>query len=336
MQQSFSETINKIKNNKDLGLSSNIKKTIFWFLLSFAAVIASLELIVIIFNKLIGNPAFQDFGFTIKNGLTFFFIVFILCFLISVIKLLISKHSAKKAYEIKIIDPNNFNNEKEEGLYNIVKAASEKANLPKMPEVGIYDSEELNAFAVGANRKNALVAFSSSLIDLMTPDEIAAVACHEISHIANGDMVLLTMIEASVRALVYIIQIPLFLIQFAIRDDEKYAWLMRLLTIAFQFFVYKVSMFLGNLLLKFFSRKREFKADSLASKLLNKEAMISALKKLKENTQLDLPEPTEEQAALASFKIFSKSSVLDIFSTHPSIERRIANLEQLETNKNEK
>ena len=239
--------------------------------------------------------------------------------------LYLSKWLAKMAHDITIIDPSHFRSEQEAWLYRQVGELSRRAGLPVVPEVGIYASDDVNAFATGRSKQHSLVAFSSALLEEMDEQAVIGVAAHEIAHVANGDMVTMTMIQAVVNSIVLVITAPLSVIRilafFSDDVDELTFWLISaakvVITIAF--------VFLGSLVVKAFSRKREYWADYGAASLTNKATMIHALAAL----QQDATPVPKRQEGYAAFKIRSSSSWLDLFSTHPSLERRIERLRRL-------
>jgi formylglycine-generating enzyme required for sulfatase activity/large-conductance mechanosensitive channel len=197
--------------------------------------------------------------------------------------------------------------------------------------VGIYESEDMNAFATGMNKSNSLVSFSTGLLEGMNGDEIAAVAAHEISHIANGDMITMTIVQSAVNALVLLFSFPLnmvkFYVHFTSKGDTLDEWMCLLITII-KFIIVSCLLFLGNLVVKAFSRHREFIADRYAAKLTSAMSMSSALRVIGGQTAIAIP---AEQKAYAAFKISSPATMLDLFSTHPSVERRIEALDHAET-----
>lgn len=237
------------------------------------------------------------------------------------VSLLLSRWSVKRYYTMQILSANESDYSLRE-LYQMVDTLRQRANIEQMPEVAIYESDEVNAFATGKNRNSALVAFSSGLINTLTPEDIAAIAAHEIAHIANGDMIIMTLVESVVNSITALITIPLWFLQLTslFSEDVGYAanfiiWMVRLAISA-------ILMFLGMLVVNLFSRKREFAADKLASELLSKQFMIDALKKLQAAN--DLIDEDKSHAKFNALKITTKLSAFgDIFSTHPSLERRI-------------
>jgi heat shock protein HtpX len=210
----------------------------------------------------------------------------------------------------------------ERRLYFLVKTLSERAGLPAVPELGIYSSSEMNAFATGHSRASSMIAFSSALVKNMDDDALAAITAHEVAHIANGDMLTMTLMMSVVNTVIMLVNMAMIWIL----DDHDDGILGRIVKRLIRFAVVVVMMFLGNLLMLWFSRHREFKADQLAAELVWPEAMIKALNSLKAEEQFD---ELESQEAYASFKISSPPTMCDLFSTHPSLERRIERLKAM-------
>jgi heat shock protein HtpX len=307
MNKDFSQIINKIAGSCKLETKSGFFKTFKWLVLANAAVVLSLTIIS-------GGALIAYSPFILLLGSVFPFI-----------SLLFSKSLAKKAHNIRIIDPET-NDGYEKSLYEMVKSLCQKAGIEKIPEVGIYESSDMNAFATGPSKNQSLITFSSALLNNMDEKGIAAVAAHEIAHIVNGDMITMSIVQSVVNAFTLLITIPLSFIKiFALFSDQVDA--LAYLFISFvKFIITSIVLFLGNLVVMAFSRKREFEADKLAAYLLDKNYMIHALKILSQDT-VTFP---KEQKAYAAFKINAPSALFDIFSTHPSIERRIERLEKLE------
>ncbi len=197
----------------------------------------------------------------------------------SIISLLMSKWMAKRAYGIEPIQQPR--NETEYWLVNTVKRQAEQAGIG-MPEVGIYDSPEMNAFATGANRNEALVAVSSGLLYSMSRDEAEAVLAHEVSHVANGDMVTLTLIQGVVNTFViYISRVLAGIVSNFMRsDDEESSASGGIAYFAISMVFELVFGILASMIVMWFSRQREFRADAGSAKLVGKEKMIAALERL--------------------------------------------------------
>ena len=199
-----------------------------------------------------------------------------------------------------------------------------KAGLKKMPEVGIYHSPELNAFATGPSKNNSLVAVSSGLLMNMNRNEVEGVLGHEISHIANGDMVTMTLVQGVVNAFaMFFSRIFAYAISIALsRDDEKsgeFSYLtFSILTIIFDI----LFTMLGSILVASYSRWREYRADAGGAKLAGREKMIEALQRLQRTADIE----DDRAPYLAALKIAHHNSWLAIFSTHPPMEKRIERL----------
>ncbi len=232
------------------------------------------------------------------------------------ISLLISRWVAKRAMGVQLVD-GRTGNEQLDWLYETVANLTRQSNLP-MPEVGFYNSAEVNAFATGPSKKRSLVAVSSGLLQTMKREETAAILGHEIGHIANGDMVTMTLVQGVVNAFVLFFA---RLIAFGVRSfvHEKISWMVS--------FVVRIALeivlgILGSLVTAWYSRKREFHADAAGANLAGRENMVSALERLRTTRELiDTGHP-----ALATLKISGKSAWLQAFSTHPPLEERIAAL----------
>ncbi len=200
-------------------------------------------------------------------------------------------------------------------LVETVHELSRRAGLPAMPEVGVYDSPEPNAFATGPSKSRSLVAVSTGLLDSMSKDEIEGVLAHEVAHIANGDMVTMTLIQGVVNAFVMFLArvIAFALSQNSDRDNRHMTqWAVTMaLELAFGL--------LGMIVVAWFSRHREFRADAGSAKLGGRDKMIAALRALQRRF-----EPHDQQEAYAALKIAGgRSGLLALISTHPPLSARI-------------
>jgi heat shock protein HtpX len=235
----------------------------------------------------------------------------------AMISLLISRWTAKRMTGVKLVN-GRTGDASADWLYRTVEELTRKANLP-MPEVGIYPSDEVNAFATGPSKKKSLVAVSSGLLRSMQRNEVEGVLAHEVAHIANGDMVTMTLLQGIVNAFVMFLAriIAYALTSRGSRDDRGGApsfmvvWMLEI-----------VLGIIGMIVVSWFSRQREFRADHGGATLAGKADMLSALRRLGANR--GLIDPRHE--ALATMKISGKWSGL--FSTHPPLEQRIAVLER--------
>ncbi|MBS1958961.1 MAG: protease HtpX [Bdellovibrionales bacterium] len=252
----------------------------------------------------------------------------------SFISLMLSKFMAKTMMGVQVIDPNTSDPHLRE-LVQTVHSLAKGAGLTTMPEVGIYDSPELNAFATGPSRSNSLVAVSSGLLGRMKSNEIEGVLAHEISHVANGDMVTMTLLQGIINAFVmFLARILAFFISQALRDRDSERsgggnWVQYILVPIFEIAL----SILGSLVVAAFSRYREYRADAGGARLAGSQKMIAALQALKnfyENPRIAdaIAEADQTPASIAAFKIAtSKKSWIAFFASHPPLEERIAALE---------
>jgi heat shock protein HtpX len=194
-----------------------------------------------------------------------------------------------------------------------------------MPQVGVYDSPDVNAFATGPTKKRSLVAVSTGLLRKMDRDEVEGVLGHEISHIANGDMVTMTLLQGVVNAFVmFLARVLAFAIVQALRRDDSEGMSYGIY-FAVQIVLEIVLMFLGMIVVASFSRFREFRADKGGAHLAGREKMIRALEKLRRDVEAV---QENRQPALQTLQISSRSGMMRLFSTHPPLEDRIARLQQ--------
>ena len=243
----------------------------------------------------------------------------------SFISLAISKWSAKRMTGAEVIKTPQDGTE--EWLLEIVEKQAKKAGIG-MPEVAIYQADEVNAFATGMSRNNALVAVSSGLLDDMTEDEVEAVLAHEISHVANGDMITLALMQGVINTFVIFIAriIGYFADKFFSGDDEESSgvgWVYFVVSIAAEI----VLGVLASTIVMWFSRKREFHADAGAARLSHPDKMIAALQRLQ--ALQDEANPLPDQ--LVAFGIAGGDKMNwkeKLFSSHPPLDERIEALQQ--------
>jgi heat shock protein HtpX len=234
------------------------------------------------------------------------------------ISLLMSRVIAKMAMGVKLVDGRSGHAELD-WLYETVSRIARQANLP-VPEVGYYESPEVNAFATGPSKRRSLVAVSSGLLRNMRRDEVEGVLAHEVAHIQNGDMVTMTLIQGVVNAFVLYLSRLVASIVRGVVDERNAMMVSFAVTIVLDI----VLGILGMVIVAWFSRAREFRADAGAAALSGREKMIAALRRLQGTKQLvDNSEP-----ALATLKI-SGGRAMMLFSTHPPLEARIEALERM-------
>lgn len=237
----------------------------------------------------------------------------------AIVSLLMSKWMALRSVGGEVIEQPR--NETERWLVETVRAQSQQVGIA-MPQVAIYQAPDINAFATGARRNSSLVAVSSGLLQNMNRDEAEAVIAHEISHVANGDMVTMTLIQGVVNT--FVIFISRLLAQVASgflsgnRDDSENSNGNPLIYFAVATVLELVFGILASIITMWFSRYREFHADAGSAKLVGREKMIAALQRLKTSY-----EPQEESSMMA-FCINGKSkSFSELFLSHPPLDKRI-------------
>ncbi|ATD06442.1 protease HtpX [Pseudoalteromonas piscicida] len=232
----------------------------------------------------------------------------------SFISLYMSKWIAKKSTGAHVIEQPR--NETEHWLVSTVAEQAKKAGIA-MPEVAIYDSPEMNAFATGPSKNNSLVAVSTGLLHNMNQDQAEAVLAHEVSHVANGDMVTLTLIQGVVNTFViFFAKVLAGIVDNFLNSDEEESggsWTYFIFDMIFQI----LFGILASVVVAYFSRKREFAADKGAADLVGAQKMRSALERLKHNHESQL------EGSMMAFGIASGKSVADFFASHPPLDERI-------------
>ncbi len=244
------------------------------------------------------------------------------------ISLALSRKMAKWMMGVQIINAEQARGTEEIWLLNTVHRLAQSASLPKMPEVGVYDSPELNAFATGPTRARSLVAVSSGLLQRMNRDEVEGVLAHEVSHIANGDMVTMTLVQGVINAFVmFFARIIAFAISQGVKEESRH-----MVNFMVTFVLEIALSILGFLVVAAFSRWREFRADAGGAGLAGREKMISALQALQQNLQIKHSDE-EDHPAIATLQIFGKQGgFLALMSTHPPLEVRIQKLQSYTMN----
>jgi len=234
----------------------------------------------------------------------------------SLISLFLSKTMAKHGMGVQLIEQPRTTTE--QWLVETVRRQAQEAGIG-MPEVGIFSSPEPNAFATGANRNNALVAVSSGLLENMNRDEVEAVLGHEVSHVANGDMVTLTLIQGVVNTFVIFLSrvVGHVVDRVVFRTERGYGPAYFITSILAQI----VFSILATMIVMWFSRRREFRADVGGAQLAGRGKMIAALRRLQA-----AHEPQGLPQEFAAFGI--SGNFRSLFSSHPPLEQRIAALEQ--------
>ncbi len=238
------------------------------------------------------------------------------------ISLALSRIMAKWMMGVEVINPQTHNPQ-EQWLVETVHNLSKSAGLPKMPEVGIYRSPEINAFATGPTKSRALVAVSEGLLRSMSKAEAEGVLGHEVAHVANGDMVTMTLVQGIVNAFVmFFARIVAWALSQGV-EEEKRHMVHYFATMVLEIFL----SILGMFVVAYFSRMREFRADKGGATLAGRDKMIAALRGLQRN----IYGVDQDNQALATLKISSgkPKGLMALLSTHPALEDRIQRLEMM-------
>ncbi len=299
-----------------------IFKRISVFLMVNFLVILSLSAIYLIISMFLPVGFFsEDIGMGIPPALIVFCLVF--GFGGAFISLWMSKFLAKKLWRVKIIDETS---PQHGWIVNTTHRLARKAGLKKMPEVGYYESPEVNAFATGPSKNNSLVAVSAGLLHHMNKDEVEGVLGHEVAHIANGDMVTMALVQGIVNSVVILAaHIITNIIENFFRDEESGHGGLGFFARFFIYqAVYSLLAFAAMPVVAFVSRMREYRADAGGATLAGREKMLAGIKALK-NCLIDT-----QHESFATLKISNKpkASLLRFWSTHPPLDDRIARLER--------
>jgi len=291
----------------------NLGKRILLFVGTNIAVIAMFTLVLFVL---------QMFGVRLSSSIAFDATVALFFgFAGAFLSLLLSKFIAKWAMGVRVLDPNGNLSDYDRWLVNMVHQQAQAAGLKKMPEVGIFDSPEVNAFATGPSRNNSIVAFSSGLLASMRHDEVEGVSAHEVGHIANGDMVTMTLVQGVINTFViFLSRIIARVVASMVREE-----LGMIVFFVVTFVLQIVFGLLGSMVVAAFSRYREYRADAFSAQLAGKDKMIRALESLRRTVDL----VDNRQPAMAALKISGGRNLRNLFSTHPPLEDRIAALQRL-------
>ncbi len=298
----------------------SIARRVLLFIAVNALVLISISIVLNILNV---KPYLTQSGIDVES-LLIFCLVWGFCG--AFISLMLSRLMAKWMMGVQVIDPDTTDTS-EKKLLQMVYSLAQRAGLPKMPEVGIYDSKEVNAFATGPTKSRALVAVSSGLLQRMNSQEVEGVLSHEVAHIANGDMVTMTLVQGVVNAFVMFFARLLAFVVLRLgksREDSSSIpspFLYNVLVFVFEIFF----MILGALVIAGYSRFREYRADEGGARLSSREKMIGALKGLERCINID--DPRSDNQSFQAFKISNKRSYLHLFSSHPPLDKRIERLE---------
>jgi heat shock protein HtpX len=249
----------------------------------------------------------------------------------SFISLQLSRWTAKRAMGVELIDPENPQGTSERLLADKIRSLCSRAGMDRLPEIGIYPSMEVNAFATGPSRSRSLLAVSAGLLQRMDDEAVEGVLGHEISHIVNGDMVTMTLVQGVANTFVmFFARVIAFAIDSFLRgrDDREGRGGLGYFGYAIVVFLLEsVLMILASILIFWVSRRREYRADAGSAKLSGPETMIHALESLQSSAGL----VDNRQASLATLKINGRAGGLVglLFRSHPPLEARIRALREM-------
>ena len=281
--------------------------------------VAVLVLISLVFKLLGIEGALQSNGVDLNLG-ALLVMSAVIGFSGSIVSLFISKWMAKSSMGVQVIE--HPSSTTENWLLDTVRQQSQKAGIG-MPEVGIFDSPDPNAFATGWNRNNALVAVSTGLLPQMNRDEVEAVLAHEISHVANGDMVTLTLIQGVVNTFVVFLSrvIGHIVDRVILKNDRGHGMGYFIASMVAQV----VLSFLASAIVMWFSRQREFRADAGGAELAGRQKMIAALQRLQAAHD---PQPLPDEMAAFGINAGQLGGLQKLFLSHPPLEDRIQALRE--------
>jgi heat shock protein HtpX len=297
---------------------ANMAKRVFLFTAVNILVVATITVILAIFRV---DRYFPQGGLA---GLAIFSLLW--GFVGAFISLAMSRLMAKWFMGVKVIPEDTRDGTLRE-LVDTVHRLARQAGLRRMPQVGLYDSADVNAFATGPTKSRALVAVSTGLLSQMRRQEVEGVLAHEVAHIANGDMVTMTLVQGVINAFVlFLSRVLAFVVSQALRRDDRDGGgiIQFMLIILFQI----VFGILGSMVVAAFSRWREFRADAGAARLAGRDSMIDALRALQRlyNPQAARSDSQHTQS-FQSLKISGQpGGFMALFATHPPLEKRIARL----------
>ncbi|WP_019121264.1 protease HtpX [Brevibacillus massiliensis] len=239
----------------------------------------------------------------------------------ALISLALSRVMAKWMLGVRVLKTNGYLHSPERELLEEVHRLSRQAGLRVMPEVGIYNSPEVNAFATGPTRNRSLVAVSQGLLDRLDDSAIRGVIAHEVAHIANGDMVTMTLLQGVINTFVVFLSRLCALVASRFVREET-APLVHIIAVIVFDILFSI---LGSIVVMAYSRYREYRADAGGARLAGREQMIHALRSLQHTVHLI----DTDQQSVAALKINGKrSGFLGLFASHPDLDDRIRRLEE--------
>ena len=244
------------------------------------------------------------------------------------ISLALSRVMAKWGMGVKLINPGTPDPGLQE-LVSTVHRLAQAAGLRTMPQVGVYDSDEVNAFATGPTKNRSLVAVSTGLLRRLRREEVEGVLGHEIAHVANGDMVTMTLVQGVVNAFtMFLARVLAFFVAQLFRRDEEGGGISHVVYFVSTLVFDIAFSILGSVVVAWFSRLREFRADAGGAQLAGRDRMVGALEALQRT--YGIVDPADSQAAVQTLKISGHPrGLMKFFSTHPPLETRIARLKMM-------
>lgn len=287
----------------------------------------AMQVAILVVVSIVGSILMNVFGIRMNGGSMIGLLIMcaVFGFTGSIISLFTSKWMCKRAYGVRVIE--RPMNAQEQFLVQTIADLSHKAGF-KMPEVGIYESNDINAFATGASKDAALVAVSSALLERMSEREVKGVLGHEISHIANGDMVTMSLLQGVLNTFVYFFAhiAATFVSNFMSSSDDEESesssqgnpFVFFIVNTVFQI----LFGFIAQIILMWFSRYREYRADAGSAELESKQCMIEALEALRRTG----PSQVQQEGQMQALCINGGMSVSELFMSHPPLEKRIAAL----------
>ncbi|WP_138416034.1 protease HtpX [Aquibacillus sediminis] len=301
-------------------------KRIFFFLLTNILVMTTIVIVwsaITAFTGVSGSFQTGGPGLGIDYGSLMVFSLLV-GFAGSFISLAMSRWMAKMMMKVKVIDTNNPANAHEQAVVEKVHRLSRAAGLMHMPEVGIYQSAEVNAFATGPTKKRSLVAVSSGLLNTMDDDAVEGVIAHEVAHVANGDMVTMTLLQGIVNTfVVFFSRIAAIIVSRFVREEMQ--WVVQFAAIIIFQILFSI---LGSIVVSAYSRYREYHADRGGADLAGRDKMTHALQSLKAYVDRAKIDDRTDDSAIQTMKINSKGGLISLFSSHPDLDDRIARLKQ--------
>lgn len=289
-------------------------KRLFLFILTNILVLITIGIVLSVLG--VGNYVGADGTIQLGTLLAFSAVV---GFTGAFISLAMSRWMAKMMMRVKVINPDGNLSPMEQSVVEKVHRLSRSAGLTVMPEVGIYDSPEVNAFATGPSRRRSLVAVSTGLLHNMDDAAVEGVIAHEVAHIANGDMVTMTLLQGIINTfVVFLSRIVAFAASRLVREELQ--GIVHIICIIVFQILFSI---LGSLVVLAYSRYREFHADNGGADLAGKDKMVHALQSLRHYVN----RVDNSQSSLSTLKINNPRGMARIFSTHPDLDERIRRLQ---------